>query len=134
MDSGSTDGTPEIARRYGAHIYHIPKEEFTYGRSLNLGCSKAQGDYLVFASGHVWPITNNWLRNLVKPFDESSVAMVYGRQRGTGASRLSELRDLSIHYGRTSNILVDEPRGNNGNAAIRKDLWLDQRFDEALPG
>ena len=94
VDSGSTDATLEIAEKYGAHIYHIPSHEFTFGRSLNLGCSKANGDYLVFASGHVWPITNNWLRNLVKPFDEPSVTMVYGRQRATDANRLCEQRDL----------------------------------------
>ena len=134
VDSGSSDGTLEIAERYGAHIYHIPKDEFTYGRSLNLGCCKAKGDYLVFVSGHVWPITNNWLRNLIKPFDEPSVAMVYGRQRGTDDSRLPEIRDLSIHFGTTSHILVDEPNGNNGNAAIRRRLWQDQPFDESLPG
>ena len=92
VDSGSTDRTMAIARGYGAKIYHIPQDEFTFGRSLNLGCQQAEGDYLVFASGHVWPITNNWLGNLVQPFEEPLVAMVYGRQRGTDASRLSEWR------------------------------------------
>lgn len=134
MDSGSTDGTLEIAERYGANIYHIPSEKFTFGRSLNWGCEKAIGQYLVFASGHVWPITNNWLGNLVKPFEQPSIAMVYGRQRGTEASNLSEFRDLLLQYGNTSHILVDEPNGNNGNAAIRKNLWEDQPFDELLPG
>jgi len=134
VDSGSTDGTVDIARRYGANIYHIPKDEFTFGRSLNQGCSEAKGEILVFVSGHVWPITNNWLGNLVKPFEESAVAMVYGRQRGTEASRLSELRDLESQFGPGSHIMVDEPRGNNGNAAIRRDLWLEQPFDETLPG
>ena len=134
VDSGSTDGTLDIAQRYGANIYHIPQKEFTFGRSLNLGCQKSQGRYLVFASGHVWPITNNWLGNLVKPFEEPSVAMVYGRQRGTDANRLSETRDLHAHFGSESNIWVNAPRGNNGNAAIRRDLWLSQPFDESLPG
>ena len=134
VDSGSTDGTLDLADRYGARIFHIPKEEFTFGRSLNIGCREARGDYLVFASGHVWPITNNWLRNLVKPFEESSVAMVYGRQRGTNANRLSEIRDLQMQFGPVSHILVDEPKGNNGNAAIRRDLWFSQPFDESLTG
>ena len=134
VDSGSTDGTVDIAQRYGVRIYHIPKDEFTFGRSLNLGCRQAQGRYLVFASGHVWPITNNWLRNMVQPFRDPSVAMVYGRQLGTEATRLSELRDLDTQFGPTSNILIDEAKGNNGNAAIRRELWLDQPFDESLPG
>jgi 2-desacetyl-2-hydroxyethyl bacteriochlorophyllide A dehydrogenase len=37
-------------------------------------------------------------------------------------------------FGSSSKILIDEALGNNGNAAIRKDLWLDQPFDEALTG
>ena len=134
VDSGSTDGTPDIARRYDARIFNIPSDEFTFGRSLNIGCREARGDYLVFASGHVWPVSNNWLRNMITPFEDPSVAMVYGRQQGTDSSSLAEHRDLNMQYGRTSHILVDEPKGNNGNAAIRRNLWLDQPFDESLPG
>ena len=134
VDSGSTDGTLDIARKYGASIHHIEQEQFTFGRSLNRGCEQANGKYLVFASGHVWPVNNNWLRSLVSPFEEPLVAMVYGRQRGTQANSLSELRDLQLNYSSTSHILVDEPNGNNGNAAVRSDLWLKQGFDESLPG
>jgi rhamnosyltransferase len=134
VDSGSTDRTLDLAKQYGARIFHIPSKEFTFGRSLNQGCSEALGEYLVFVSGHVWPVTNNWLRNLVEPFQELSVAMVYGRQRGTDDSRLSELHDLQRQFGSVTQILVDEPKGNNGNAAIRKSLWLNQPFDESLPG
>jgi glycosyltransferase involved in cell wall biosynthesis/D-arabinose 1-dehydrogenase-like Zn-dependent alcohol dehydrogenase len=134
VDSGSTDRTLELAKQYGARIFHIPSDEFTFGRSLNQGCGEALGEYLVFVSGHVWPVTNNWLRNLVEPFQEPSVAMVYGRQRGTDDSRLSELHDLQRQFGPVTQILVDEPKGNNGNAAIRKSLWLNQPFDESLPG
>jgi len=134
VDSGSSDGTLEIAEKYGARIFRIPSHKFTFGRSLNWGCAEARGKYLVFASGHVWPITNSWLKNIIRPFEEDSVAMVYGRQRGTNANRLSELRDLHMLFGPTSHILVDEPRGNNGNSAVRKDLWEHQPFDETLTG
>ena len=134
VDSGSTDGTLDIAGAYGARIHHIPQRDFTFGRSLNLGCEAAQGQYLAFASGHVWPVSNTWLENLVRPFDEAVVGMVYGRQRGTALNRISELRDLQENFGRTSRLFVDEPNGNNGNAAIRKDLWLEQPFDESLSG
>ena len=134
VDSGSTDGTREIAERYGARIFHIPKEEFTFGRSLNCGCREARGKYLVFASGHVWPTSNTWLRNLVRTFEDSKVGMVYGSQRAGKASALSDERTLTRMFGETSQILIDEPRGNNGNAAIRKDLWLEEPFDESLTG
>src|SRR5690606_16368828 len=41
VDSGSTDGTLEIAREFEANVVHIAKEEFSFGRSLNLGCAVA---------------------------------------------------------------------------------------------
>jgi D-arabinose 1-dehydrogenase-like Zn-dependent alcohol dehydrogenase/glycosyltransferase involved in cell wall biosynthesis len=134
VDSGSTDSTLEIARRHTPRIYHIPSEEFTFGRSLNLGCSHASGRYLAFASAHVYPLNNTWLSNLIRPFEDPYIGMVYGRQRGMESSRISEERDLERVFGSTSKILIDEPFGNNGNAAIRKDLWLDQPFDETLTG
>lgn len=134
VDSGSTDATLEIARRYTSNIYHIPQKEFTFGRSLNWGCQPAKGNYLVFVSAHVDPLTNTWLGNLVKPFDDPATGMVYGRQRGVETSRVAEERDLQRIFGPTSKILIDEAFGNNGNAAIRKDLWLDQPFDENLTG
>jgi threonine dehydrogenase-like Zn-dependent dehydrogenase/GT2 family glycosyltransferase len=134
VDSGSKDSTLDIARRYTPNIYHIPQEEFTFGRSLNLGCSNASGRYLAFASAHVCPLNNTWLSNLIRPFEDPSNGMVYGRQRGVASSRISEERDLERLFGSSSKILIDEALGNNGNAAIRKDLWLDQPFDETLTG
>lgn len=37
VDSGSTDGTLEIVSRYPVRVVHIRPEDFTFGRSLNLG-------------------------------------------------------------------------------------------------
>ena len=46
VDSGSTDGTLDIAHRAGCLVRHIRPEEFSFGRSLNLGCEAARGDVL----------------------------------------------------------------------------------------
>ena len=39
VDSGSLDRTLEIANNYAARITYIKKREFTFGRSLNIGCN-----------------------------------------------------------------------------------------------
>ncbi len=38
VDSGSTDSTVSIARGLGAKILSINKQDFSFGRALNLGC------------------------------------------------------------------------------------------------
>ena len=42
VDSGSTDNTLEIAKRYNAIIINISKEDFTYGYALNIGLEYAK--------------------------------------------------------------------------------------------
>src|SRR4030067_158290 len=45
VDSGSTDKTLEIARKYPVNIYEIKPEDFTWGYSLNYGFLRAKGAY-----------------------------------------------------------------------------------------
>ncbi|KAF0135202.1 MAG: family 2 glycosyl transferase [Candidatus Saganbacteria bacterium] len=134
VDSGSADDTLEIARRFQTRIITIPPEDFSFGRSLNLGCRNATGDYLIFISGHAYPKDKMWLTNMLQPFEDEKIAMVYGRQEGNHLTKLSEDRDLCSNFGDKSKILVEESFGNNANAAIRKSLWERIPFDESLPG
>ena len=46
VDSGSTDKTLVIAKSFDTRVVHIKKEDFSFGRSLNLGCENAMGDFL----------------------------------------------------------------------------------------
>jgi len=133
VDSGSTDSTLEIAARYGAIIKPIRKEDFTFGRSLNMGCDAASGEFLVLVSGHCIPNDKNWLGELLQPFQDPSVGITYGRQIGDVASKFSEVRVFEKYY-------PDGPASqgpafcNNANSAIRKSIWRRFRFDEELTG
>ena len=82
VDSGSTDKTVEIARSRAARVIHIKPEDFSFGRALNFGARNTSGDVLVMASAHTYPVHDNWLELLTKPFEDSTVALVYGSQRG----------------------------------------------------
>ncbi len=41
VDSGSTDDTVASAKRYPVRVLSIKPEEFSFGRSLNIGCAQA---------------------------------------------------------------------------------------------
>jgi glycosyltransferase involved in cell wall biosynthesis len=134
VDSGSTDGTVRIAQEHNAKILHISKEEFSFGRSLNIGCAEASGDILVMVSGHCIPIDHLWLINLTRPLIDGVVACAYGRQVGNGQSRYSECRIFEKYYPGTSKIPQDGFFCNNANSALLKKVWERHPFDESLTG
>jgi glycosyltransferase involved in cell wall biosynthesis len=134
VDSGSTDATVAIASRYPVKIVHISPEEFTFGRSLNLGISHAGGEILVFVSAHVYPVYTNWLALLVAPFDDPRVALTYGKQRGNAESKFSENQFFAKWYPDQSTHNQPHPFCNNANAAVRRTLWEQKPYDENLTG
>ncbi len=135
VDSGSTDGTLDIARRHKVKLIEIPSRDFTFGYALNVGCKAARGNYLVFASAHVLPMHARWLGSLVAPFADERVAMVYGRQKGDREAKFSERMDLHRLFG-TKPFNSERPvdYANNANAAVRRALWEETPFDEYLFG
>ena len=134
VDSGSTDGTVAIAEALGARVVHIDKSEFSFGRSLNLGCSVAQGDAIVFVSGHCVPADDRWLAQLVEPLRSSHIAMTYGRQIGGHQSKFSELQLFDKFYPTLSCIPQSGFFVNNANSALARSVWEAFHFDEELTG
>jgi len=134
VDSGSFDRTIEIASNYPVVIVHINPQEFSFGRSLNLGIDKAKADLIVLASAHVYPVYPDWLEKLLEPFEDSRIALTYGKQRGVNTTQFSEHMIFSHWYPEYSNLNQEHPFCNNANAAIRKDLWRSHPYNESLPG
>lgn len=134
VDSGSTDDTLKIAARYPTKVLTIPKAEFSFGRSLNLGCQEAKGEFIVIASAHVYPVYNDWLVTLIAPFIDPQVALSYGRQHGNHITKYSEHRVFARWFPEQSNADQGHAFCNNANAAIRRSLWQELPYDETLTG
>lgn len=134
VDSGSTDRTVEIAQQYGVDLVHIKPQDFTFGRSLNFGVEAAKADFVVNASAHVYPVYPDWLERLLEPFEDERVAVAYGKQRGMETTQFSEHMIFSHWFADESNFNQGHPFCNNANAAIRKSLWMNNAYNETLPG
>jgi glycosyltransferase involved in cell wall biosynthesis len=134
VDSGSTDKTISIAQSYDVKITHISKEDFSFGRALNVGCEFSSGDYLVFISGHCIPTDRNWLSSLVEPLIDNQFDYVYGKQIGRDTTKFSEEQVFKRYFpsDRPSNLL--EYFCNNANAAIKRKVWEKYKFNEQLTG
>jgi rhamnosyltransferase len=134
VDSGSTDGTLDVLAAHQIEVVHIAKDQFSFGRSLNLGCGAARGEILVFLSAHCYPADRSWLENLLEGFEDPDVAAVYGRQRAVESSAFSEHQILKRWFPDESIARQDGPFLNNANCAVRRSVWEQFPYDEDLPG
>src|SRR5512133_1099216 len=115
VDSGSTDNTISIAESYSARVVHIPPEDFTFGRSLNLGIEAASHELVVIASAHVYPVYPDWLERLLEPFKDPATGLTYGKQRGQtpGPTKFSEHEIFARWFADQSDLRQSHPFCNN---------------------
>ena len=64
VDSGSSDGTAELAERFGCTVVRIPNSEFSHSHARNLGADNARGDLLLFTVQDAYPAGDHWLHSL----------------------------------------------------------------------
>jgi O-antigen biosynthesis protein len=79
VDSGSTDGSLEIARRHGATVIEIPQSEFSHGRTRNLAMERSHGEVVAFLTQDATPASAEWLAAIVEGFEQADdVGLVFG--------------------------------------------------------
>jgi len=133
IDSGSVDGTIDIARRYPARLVQIRPEEFGHGTTRNLGARLAEGRCLVFITQDAVPTSDRWLHNLVRHLEAPDVAGVYGRQIPREGTNPVERFFLYSRYPAHSivqsagqgQIDLDTIFFSNANSAVKREV-LDQ--------
>jgi len=74
VDSGSTDCTRQLLRRFGARVRWISRGEFRHGPTRNALAELARGERLVFLSQDALPVGGDFLAALTAPLDDPSVA------------------------------------------------------------
>jgi rhamnosyltransferase len=141
IDSGSTDGTPELARRHGVRVHEIPAEEFHHGATRNLGVRLARGDIVVWTTHDAYPEGERWLEALTAPLreQEDGVAAVYGRQLAHHDAAPPERYFLDFLYGPNprlqrvgspEELTMETTLFSNANSAFPRALLLEHPFAE----
>lgn len=134
VDSGSTDATLAIASRYPVNVVSIRREEFSFGRSLNMGCAAAKGEFLLIASAHVYPVYRDWIEQMIRPFGDPKTVLTYGKQRGNEVTKYSEHQIFAKWFPEESARIQDHPFCNNANAAVRRAAWEAMPYNEEITG
>ena len=130
VDSGSTDGTGEIARERGAEVLWIPAADFTFGGSLNLGTEHATAPIVVALSAHAYPRDERWLERMLDAFEDPKVACAVGAEFGPdGEQIVGRLRQDEAMARR--NPVVGY---SNASGGYRRELWEQYKFRPDMPG
>lgn len=135
VDSGSTDHTVEIAKRYNAHVIKISSSMFSWGRALNIGLSAAEGEYAFLMSAHCFLIDETALQLALDLMKAKNIDVLYGKQIGDPEKNIYECAEMYIDYPDYENELPKNGRLHgisNACCLLRHDVWKENRFDENL--
>jgi len=78
-DSGSSDGSAQLARSHGAHVIEIPRSQFNHGATRNLLMAHARGSQVAFLTQDAEPADERWLERLSGGLGlAGDVAIAYG--------------------------------------------------------
>ena len=137
VDNESTDETVPIAKAYGVNVRTISRDDFSYGRALNVGIDAARHDVVALLSSHCVPIDELWADYLLAHLGnegDQNVCGVYGRQEPMPDTSAVDRRDLWTTF---RDERVRQRRDyffHNANSGIRKSIWRDEPFDEEIRG
>jgi rhamnosyltransferase len=128
VDSGSTDGTVELARPYCDQVISIAPETFTYGHALNLGAQHANGQVVFALSAHCVPSSSEWLELSLSGYADEDVAGTWGPLTRPDGSPLEGPAKFGLN-----DLGNDVTWGFSNHASSwRKRVWEQFPFDEQL--
>jgi glycosyltransferase involved in cell wall biosynthesis len=99
-DSGSSDGSRELARRCGAEVIEIEPSHFSHGRTRNLLMERSRGEHVAFLTQDSIPADELWLSCLLAGFGVApDVGLVFGPYRPRRDASPMVQRELTDWFG-----------------------------------
>ena len=137
-DSGSTDGSVEVARRHGATVIEIDPRDFKHGPTRNRIAEQATGDVLAFLTQDATPAAG-WLDAIGAAFAaDPDLGALFGPHLPRPDTTPMIARELTQYFatfagpGGPDDPHVfgagDETFLSNVNAAYRRECWAEIRF------
>jgi len=121
VDSNSRDGTPQVARTYGAKLLNVTAERT---KAKNFGATYAKGSYLFFVDSDI-ELTEKMIEDCVKACEEGFDAVIVG-ERIVGDGFWTKCRSLE-RAAYIGDDLVESP------TFFRRQVFIDSGgYDENL--
>jgi glycosyltransferase involved in cell wall biosynthesis len=132
IDSGSTDGSPALARHHGARVVEIPRAEFGHGHTRNRLMELATGDHVALLTQDSLPAHPRWLAALLRGFAlADDVALVTGPYLPRPDASPMVRRELRDYFATFGGVRIDRGDGGAGpraffssaNGAVARWAW-----------
>jgi rhamnosyltransferase len=128
VDSGSTDGTVEVARAYSDRVIEIPAEDFGFGYALNVGARSASAPVHFALSAHCFPERRDWIERSLAHYERQDVAGTAGLRHFDDGRPIEE-----VHYQDAAHARRNPYWGFSNHAASwRASVWEQFPFDETV--
>jgi rhamnosyltransferase len=115
VDSGSTDGTAELARADGFQVHSVSRADFNHGGTRQMAAALLpSAEFLVYMTQDAVLAGPNTLTNLLAAFDDHQVAAACGRQLPRPGAKAIEAHARSFNYPPTSEVRSLESRAQMG--------------------
>ncbi|MCQ4690846.1 glycosyltransferase family 2 protein [Clostridium sp. SL.3.18] len=99
VDSGSSDETLSIIKKYPCKLYEIQASEFGHGKTRNFGASKGTGEYIVFITQDAMPASKEWLQNFIDGMKiDTEIVGGFGIHYPYPDCNVIDKRDLYYHF------------------------------------
>lgn len=133
IDSGSTDGSPQLIREAGPrHFVSIPPEDYHPPRVMNHGMRLARAPRVVFLNADATPLGPHWLAPLVRALDDPATAAVFGRQIPRPGCAAVYAADYHACFGPHRREDWGGKFFSMVSSGVRRDVWALRGFNEAM--
>jgi rhamnosyltransferase len=128
VDSGSVDGTREIAARWADVVLDLPAADFSYGRALNRGARAASAPIHFALSAHTVPPSDDWVERSLAHYTDERVAGTSGTPLDPAGLPLRHVVLQDLEHARRH----PEWGFSNTASSWRANVWRQLPFNERM--
>lgn len=107
VDSSSDDDTQELVKKHSnVKLLVIDRKDFNHGGTRDYAFRKSTGEFVLFLTQDAMPKDNTYIEQILAPFADERIALVYGRQLPRQDARPAERLVREYSYGSESFVVT----------------------------
>ena len=128
VDSGSRDGSLEVAERLADRVIRLEAGTYSPGRALNTGAREATGEIVFAFSSHCRPPSDDWIERSLAHYERPDVAATNGSPNGPDHRPFE-----GVFYQDSAHARTHPQWGFSNHASSwRQSVWREHHFDEEV--